>query len=97
MSFEDIEQGGCAHAARALGISARCHDPMMFLDVGVGDGLSHTSRSAQAVARPSEVDDRRQVTANAETSTRRSAAFRRAAVQVAISEHHIYDYGRLCH
>jgi hypothetical protein len=47
--------------------------------------------AAQAVARPSEVDDKRQTTANAETSTHRSESFRRQVVQLTIGEHHIYD------
>jgi hypothetical protein len=45
--------------------------PMVLLHGGVGDDVSHTSRSAQAAARPSQVDDRRQTTANTETSTHR--------------------------
>jgi hypothetical protein len=42
-------------------------------------------------ARPSEVDERWQTTANAETSTCRSTAVWLAARQLATGEHHIYD------
>jgi hypothetical protein len=45
---------------------------MGSVDAGVGDSLSHTSRSVQAVARPSEVDDRQETMADAEGSTCRS-------------------------
>jgi hypothetical protein len=45
----------------------------------------------QAVARPSEVDDQRQTTANAETSTCRSTGVWPAAAQLVISEYQIYD------
>jgi hypothetical protein len=56
--------------------------------------LSGDPRDAcpQAVARPSEVDDWRQTTAKAESSTCRSETFVTGGEQVAIAEHHIYDF-----
>jgi hypothetical protein len=45
----------------------------------------------QAVARPSEVDDRQEMMANAERSTCRSEATVTGGGQAAIAEHHIYD------
>jgi hypothetical protein len=45
----------------------------------------------QAVARPSQVDDRRHKMAIAERSTSRAEAVRQAKAQLGISEHHIYD------
>jgi hypothetical protein len=36
MPFRDNEQGGCSHAGRSLAMPAGFHDPMVFLDVGVG-------------------------------------------------------------
>jgi hypothetical protein len=57
-----------------------------------GKSYESAARSpVQAVARPSEVDDWRQTTANAEASTCRSAAVWPAAGQLAISRTHIYD------
>lgn len=47
--------------------------------------------SIQAVARPSQVDDRRHKMAIVDRSTCRSAAVCRAADQLTITEHHIYD------
>jgi hypothetical protein len=47
--------------------------------------------ACQAVARPSEVDDRRHKIAIAERSTCRSEAISCVAAQLAIGEHHIYD------
>jgi hypothetical protein len=44
------------------------------------------------IARPSEVDDWRETTATAGRSICRSAAIRRLADQLAIGEHHIYDF-----
>jgi hypothetical protein len=55
-------------------------------------GFHQSARfTRQAVARPSEVDDGRQTTANAESSTCRSATVWSAADQLAVSEHHFYD------
>jgi hypothetical protein len=48
-------------------------------------------RLLQAVARPSEVDDRRHKMATAESSTCRSETIVAGGGQVAIAEHHIYD------
>jgi hypothetical protein len=50
------------------------------------------SRITQAVARPSEVDEWRETTAEAGSSTRRSAAVCRSVGQLAISERHNYDF-----
>jgi hypothetical protein len=47
--------------------------------------------SPQAVARPSEVDERRQRTANVGRSTCRSAVVWPAASQLTIGEYQIYD------
>jgi hypothetical protein len=49
------------------------------------------SRTTQAVARPSEVNERRQETANADRSTCRSEAVWRKPGQLTISARHIYD------
>ena len=49
------------------------------------------SRTAQAVVRRSEVDDRGHRVAIAKQSICRSEAISRAVAQLAISEHHIYD------
>jgi hypothetical protein len=48
-------------------------------------------RVLQAVARPSEVDDRHEMMASAESSTCRSEAIVTGGGQVAIVEHRIYD------
>jgi hypothetical protein len=71
-----------------MATTARQQAPSPLLVVG----LAASSLAArQAVARPSEVDDWRQTTANVEASTRRSAAVWPAAGQLAISWRHIYD------
>lgn len=36
MPLGDNEQHGCAHGGRPLSVSAGFHDPMVFLDGGVG-------------------------------------------------------------
>jgi hypothetical protein len=48
--------------------------------------------ATQAVARPSEVDERRQTTAMADISTCRSTAVWPAVGQLAVIEHQIYDF-----
>jgi hypothetical protein len=55
------------------------------------DGLEDPQLNA-AVARPSEVDDRQETTANDESSTCRSEAIVTGGRQVAIAEYHIYDF-----
>jgi hypothetical protein len=75
-------------ASRSTGSSTAIQAP----SEGVCAGPPAEAPSAQAVVRPSEVDDRREMTANAEASTRRSAAVWPAAGQLAIDEHHIYDF-----